>query len=171
MSAKQTIDGIVSPVAAAGATKSRSTNIDISMPKKLDKAANSAQSERNVIHAADSEDTDFNWWSTELRNRKFLQLLNSSRQQLNPFEKIISKLIHSETSEMVGDVIAKSALRPSGLIGGGLVSFLVSAVSYFAAHQVNGDIKPGVFLISFMAGYISGVAGEIVCRVIARLRI
>ena len=70
--------------------------------------------------------SDVRWWSKELGRQTFDRTLTSVRRQLSAPEKQLSKFIHKPVIEKTSDFVGKTIARPSGILLGGIFSFIGS---------------------------------------------
>ena len=139
---------------------------------------------RNAIHEAepiakemaqkqietDTPDTtaDVRWWSKELGSQTFERTLISVRRKLSAPEKQLSKFIHKPVVEKVSDISGKTIARPSGILLGGIFSFVGSLVVYLLARHIGGELRYSIFAATFVAGYLLGLIVELIWRLVAR---
>lgn len=100
------------------------------------------------------------WYSKEYRDLAFKQLLGKVRGHLNGREKLASKVIHQPLVERVSEVSSKTVARPSGVLTGSIFSFITSLVTYYFAKQNGYDMTYGIFIASFVGGFLLGVIAE-----------
>lgn len=108
---------------------------------------------------------DVHWWSKELSSQTFDRTLTSVRRKLSPPERTFSKIVHNRAVENTSDIVGKTVARPSGVLYGGLFSFVFSLGAYLLARHLGGEMRPNFFIITFVGGYIFGLFIELIVRV------
>lgn len=104
------------------------------------------------------------WWSGELQVQALDRMLSSVRRRLSKPERRLSRIIHQPVVEKVSDVGAKTVARPSGILFGGIFSFVGSLVAYLLAKHLGGELRFSVFLLFFAGGFIVGLFVELGVR-------
>lgn len=117
----------------------------------------------------DKADADILWNSRELKEHTYNQTLTSVRNKLNKPEKTLSKIIHKPVIEKASDAASITIARPSGILFGGIFSFIGSLMSYILAKKLGGELKYSVFAVFFVGGFILGLLVELAIR-LARAR-
>lgn len=120
----------------------------------------------------DSSDTDqdVGWWSTELRDMKFSQLLVSVQKRLNPFEKKLSKFMHHDSIDTISEINNKIFTRSTGILVGGGVALIATTISYLLAKHIGGEFNPSIVLLAYIGGYVLGTLFEFLTKAFRRLR-
>lgn len=106
------------------------------------------------------------WWSKELSVQNFDRTLASVRRKLSPPERQFSKLVHKPAVEKTSDVLGKTIARPSGILFGGIFSFVLSLGAYLLARHLGGELHYSIFSLTFVGGYVFGLFVELVWRFI-----
>lgn len=109
------------------------------------------------------------WYSKEYRELAFKQLMGKVRGHLSMSEKLGSKVIHQPVIEKVSEISGKTIARPSGVLMGSIFSFIASILTYYFAKQNGYDMSYGIFITSFVGGFILGVGVEFGYRAIKSL--
>lgn len=110
------------------------------------------------------------WWSKELSLQNFDRTLASVRRRLSPPERQLSKVIHKPVVEKTSDALGKTVARPSGILFGGIFSFVFSLGAYLLARYLGGELRYSIFAVSFIGGYLFGLFVELIWRVIRMRR-
>lgn len=97
----------------------------------------------------------------ELRNISLRKELKHVRSNLNPLDKLGSKVIHNPIVRNISEVSAKSITRPSGLLGGGLVAFLGTGAYYYLTEHVGLKYNYLIFALLFVGGFVIGLIIEL----------
>lgn len=112
--------------------------------------------------------SDVRWWSKELGHQTFDRTLSSVRRQLTAPEKQLSKFIHKPVIEKTSDFVGKTVARPSGILLGGIFSFVGSLGVYLMARYLGGEIRYSIFAVTFVGGYLLGLIVELAWRLLTR---
>ncbi len=120
----------------------------------------------------DTQDSsaDVRWWSKELGSQTFERTLSSVRRKLSAPEKQLSKFIHRPVIEKVSDFGGKTIARPSGILLGGIFSFIGSLGVYLLARHMGGELHYSIFAATFVVGYLLGLVVELIWRLLAHKR-
>lgn len=109
------------------------------------------------------------WWSTELQVQALDRMLSSVRKRLSKPEKQLSKVVHQPVIEKLSDFGGKTIARPSGILFGGIFSFVGSLGAYLIARHLGGELRYSVFAVCFVGGFLLGLFVELGLRLL-RLR-
>lgn len=112
--------------------------------------------------------SDVRWWSKELGSQTFDRTLSAVRRKLSTPEKQLSKFIHRPVVEKVSDFSGKTIARPSGILLGGIFSFIGSLGVYLLARHMGGELRYSIFAATFVVGYLLGLIVELMWRLLAR---
>lgn len=111
---------------------------------------------------------DVRWWSKELGRQTFDRTLTSVRHKLSAPEKQLSKFIHRPVVEKISDFGGKTVARPSGILLGGIFSFVGSLGVYLLARHLGGELRYSIFAATFIGGYLLGLIVELVWHLVVR---
>lgn len=98
--------------------------------------------------------------SGQLKKIALRRELKLVRSQLSPINRTISKLVHQPIIRVVSEVTDKTAGRPSGLLGGGLVAFIGTTAYYYMSVHVGFRYNYSVFFALFVGGFVLGLCLE-----------
>ncbi len=98
---------------------------------------------------------------TALKGETYSRTLKRVQQRLSKPERTMSKVMHNKTVEKVSDGIGKTAARPSGILGGGIVSLLGSFVLLYMSKNYGFKYNFFVFFILLVVGFMIGVLLEL----------
>ncbi len=98
---------------------------------------------------------------TALKSDTYGRTLKRVQQKLSAPERAMSKVMHNKTVEKVSDGVGKTAARPSGILGGGIVSLLGSFVLLYMTKKYGFEYNFLMFFIFLAAGFILGVVIEL----------
>lgn len=104
----------------------------------------------------------------QLGDNTLKQTLKKVRRDLNPRERVLSRVIHNPTVEKVSEVSANTIARPSGLLAGGVASFVISLAILWICHYYGYEYNFYLGLISFPIGFLIGLLGEFATKPLRR---
>lgn len=111
-------------------------------------------------HIESESSNDVRWWSKELGKQTFDRTLTSVRRHLTTPEKQLSKFIHRPLVEKISDFGGKTIARPSGILLGGIFSFVGSLGVYLIARHLGGELRYSIFAATLIGGYLLGLIVE-----------
>jgi hypothetical protein len=106
----------------------------------------------------------------ELKVDAYKRTLQKVRKHLNAPEKALSRLVHQPTVETFSNVGSKTLARPSGLLGGGIVSVAGSSTLLYMAKHYGFHYNFFVFFVLFVGGFALGMVSELIIRLILHPR-
>ncbi len=106
----------------------------------------------------------------ELRAATLNRELKTIRSRLNLPQRTLSRIIHQRMVRTVSEPVGKTVNRPSGLLGGGIVAFAGSAAYLYLSRQSGIHYNYFVFLGLLAAGFLAGMALELLAYVLVRGR-
>lgn len=92
----------------------------------------------------------------ELKEMAYLRTLNRVRQQMSVPNRLISRVIHQPVINAVSETVSKIIGRPSGLLGGGLLSLVGTSVYYYVTKHYGYGYNYLIFLLLIASGFILG---------------
>lgn len=107
---------------------------------------------------------------TTMKSQTYTRTLGRIRSRLSMPDKALSKVMHNKIIEPLSEGLGKTAARPSGLLGGGIVALLGSTVLLYMAKHYGFRYNFFVFFILLAGGFIMGILAELLIRSVARLR-
>lgn len=136
----------------------------------IEKAGTSSKelSDKQSEFEKNDDSSDVKWWSKELGLQNLDRTLSSVRHSLSTPEKQLSKFIHKPVVEKISDLGGKTIARPSGILLGGIFSFIGSLGVYLLARHMGGELRYSIFAVTFVLGYILGLMIELVWRILDR---
>jgi hypothetical protein len=100
----------------------------------------------------------------ELKAAAYQRTIDKIQTKLNPAERSLSKVVHQPLVESVSEVGSKTIARPSGILGGGIISLLGSGVVLYMAKHYGFEYSYFIFIALFLAGFFVGSAIELLVR-------
>lgn len=104
----------------------------------------------------------------ELKAESFNKTINHVRKKLPKSSRYFSKVIHNKKIESVSEVGAKTVARPSGILGGGIASFIGSALILYLAKHYGFEYNFFSFILLFIIGFFIGSSVEILYKSIKK---
>jgi len=99
--------------------------------------------------------------NADLKKLTLQREIQAIRRKLPATQRALSRVVHLPAVRALSEVTGKTASRPSGLLGGGLVAFLGSAVYLYMTKHVGFTYNYFVFLLLFVGGFGLGLALEL----------
>lgn len=106
----------------------------------------------------------------ELKATSYQRTLKRVRASLNAADRAFSKIIHHSAIEPISEISSKTLARPSGILGGGIAALVGSGIVLYMARRYGFQYNFTTFLILLVAGFISGIAIEVLIRLLRRGR-
>jgi len=100
--------------------------------------------------------------NADLKKVTLRREIQAIRRKLPVTQRALSRVVHQPVVRVLSEVTGKTASRPSGLLGGGLVAFLGSAIYLYMTKHVGFSYNYFVFLLLFVGGFGIGLALELV---------
>ncbi len=102
----------------------------------------------------------------ELRKVTKQQQIKQVQRQLPAPQRALSKIIHQPAIRAVSEVAGKTISRPTGLLGGGIVSLLGTSSYLYLAKHIGFTYNYLIFLLLFVGGFIIGLALELLIHTV-----
>ncbi len=102
----------------------------------------------------------------ELKADAYKRSLQKIRKELPWPDRALSKLTHQPYIEAISEFSGKTIARPSGILGGGVISTLGSGALLYIAKHYGFKYNFLAFLILFMAGFAVGLIVELLLRLL-----
>jgi hypothetical protein len=129
-------------------------------------------SETNVEDVAPNGGTPVMYGTQrELKKQSYDRTMKQVRSKLPVAERSFSKLIHQPVVNSVSEVGGKTALRPSGILGGSICAFLGSVGLLWAAKTYGFTYNYLVLFLFFVGGFLLGLLLEAVGRLLFRRKL
>jgi low affinity Fe/Cu permease len=102
----------------------------------------------------------------ELKNVAYARSMERIRSNLSAPSRMLSKIVHNPAIDAVSNGLAKTATRPSGILGGSIAALIGSlGLVYFSSHY-GIAYNYTVFLVLYIAGYLLAVIVEAIVRML-----
>lgn len=102
----------------------------------------------------------------QIKNTAYVRTLSKIQEQLPTATRVFSKVIHKPTIEKVSNIGAQTIARPSGILAGGFLALLGSAVVLFMSRKYGFQYNYTLFVALFIGGYFMGLLIELMGRLI-----
>lgn len=120
--------------------------------------------ERAIISKPVPQERNPRFVGEQSKNNSLRRSLRHIQKGLKPYQRPFSKFLHNGAVEQVNEFSAKTIARPSGLLFGGVVSFLTSLGILFVCRYYGYEYNYFLGLISFPLGFGLGLTIEFISR-------
>jgi len=120
-----------------------------------------SKNETNINHAEKNDNFIYGLHQA-MKTQTYRRSLERVRSKLSRTEKIGSKIIHQPVVDTVSNGLAKTAARPSGILGGGLVALIGSSFLLYMSKHYGFTYNFFIFFVLLAAGFVLGVTLELV---------
>lgn len=152
-------------------TKQESTITPEAVKKDIEETAVPAEKIREKITLEEEQQLQYHPGDHKtLKQVAFRQTLQSVQSRLSGAERLLSKLVHNQTADMVSNIAARSIARPAGILGSGVVGLLGSSVLLYLSKEFGYAYNYFSFLALMVVGYVFGVVFEFIIRAIKNRR-
>jgi hypothetical protein len=128
--------------------------------KGVEQQAVSSKESAYTEEQSDTQEHSLRYITKKIKGGGYKESLGSIRRQLTPTERNFSNLIHQPTVERVSDIGSKTIARPSGILGGGIVSLVGSLIVLLIAKHIGFKVPASIFAILFITGFLLGLFVE-----------
>lgn len=97
-----------------------------------------------------------------MKENSYKEELSKVQDNLKGPSRVFSKFIHNKSIEQISEVGAKTIARPSGLLGGSIVTFIGSLAVFWMAKYNGFHYNYSVMIILFVGGFIIGSIMELI---------
>lgn len=105
-----------------------------------------------------------------MKQESYERSISRVQQKLSTPEKAFSKVVHNKTVENVSESIGKTAARPSGILGGGIVSLVGSFIVLYMSKKYGFEYNFIMFFIFMALGFVAGVIIELAIYSVRKIR-
>ncbi len=106
----------------------------------------------------------------EQKSQTYSRTLKRVQQRLSKPERLMSQAMHNKNVEKLSEGIGKTAARPSGILGGGIVSLLGSFILLYVSKKYGFEYNFFVFFMLLALGFMTGVLLEILIAAIRKAK-
>jgi hypothetical protein len=106
----------------------------------------------------------------ELKDMAFKRSLNTARRHMSAPARVMSKVIHAPVIEKASEVAGSTVARPSGLLGGGILSLIGTSILLWITKHYGYEYNYLVFFMLFVSGFAIGMIIELLFRAFVRRR-
>ena len=104
----------------------------------------------------------------EIKGIAYKRTLRKTQSKLPPVSRAFSKVIHNPMVDKTSEVAGKTVARPSGILFGGIFSFIGSSLFLWAARHYGYEYNFLLFVIFFAGGFFVGLIIELLIFSIRR---
>jgi hypothetical protein len=104
----------------------------------------------------------------ELKKQAYNRTLNRVQSHLSKPERSFSKAIHSPVVDSSSNLLGKTIVRPSGVLGGGLAALVGSSYLLYSASHYGHEYNYTVFFLFFATGFFVGILVEALSKLLRR---
>lgn len=98
---------------------------------------------------------------SDLKQAAYRRTLKKTQAQLSPPARAFSKVIHQPVVENISEFAGKTVARPSGILLGGIFSFLGSSIFLWVAKHYGYEYNFLLFAVFFVGGFFIGLLVEL----------
>jgi len=91
------------------------------------------------------------------KEASYMQIMSHVQNELNPGNRIFSKLIHNKMIEKTSDVIGNTIARPNALLLGSFFAFIFSLLAYTVSKKIGYSMSGFETIASFIFGWSMGI--------------
>ncbi len=103
-----------------------------------------------------------------LKRNSFNKTMANVQAKLPPVERTFSKIVHQKNIEAISNFGGKTAARPSGVLGGGLVACIGTIVVLYFAKKSGFEYNYTLFIALYVIGFGGGILFELAIRLLNR---
>ncbi len=125
------------------------------------------QKERPAEEASDHHSINAH---AKLKIEAYRKLLTDVQAKLSPRDQRFSNFVHKPFVESVSEIASKTIARPVGIAWGSIITFLGVVISLFYAYRYGIPFNYLLFVLLFMAGYLTATILELAFKLLARYK-
>lgn len=128
--------------------------------EKIEKEANSSESILKKQMDDNKQTSAPITYRLNLKSHSVKNTIKRVQSKLPPAQKAFSKVIHNQAIDAVSEVGGKTVARPSGLLYGGITSFIFSLVFLYLAKYYGYEYNFFIGILAFVIGFFLGLLIE-----------
>lgn len=105
---------------------------------------------------------------SQLQTQALKQTLKKARTHLPKSQRVFSKFIHNDKVDKLSDATAATIGRPSGVLFGGVCSFVVSLLVLILSYYLGYEYNYLIGIAGFAGGFILGIILEMALKVVRK---
>ena len=126
-------------------------------PTKNQLSERDKESVEKIVKINNNKTKTYGQISQKKRSESYKKTISRTQNELSPFSRLFSKLIHLKLLEVVGDFLAKTIARPNALLTGSAVSFFMTLAVYVLAKTIGFELSGFETVFAFIVGWIIGI--------------
>lgn len=105
------------------------------------------------------------------KTRTYKSTMGRVQNQLSTPSKTFSKIIHNPAVEKTSETLSTTVARPSGILGAGVVGFIVFSVVLYFANRNGFEIpsNSALFVIILIGGWTTGILIEFLYKSLKKI--
>jgi len=123
----------------------------------LEKASSMESVKKERQNKSEQESSRHGSISKKQREKSYKQTLGHIQAELHPSDRLFSKIIHNDFIEKTSEIVASTIARPSAILSGAVVSFIISLVIYTTAKTIGYSLSGFETIASFICGWLIGI--------------
>lgn len=108
--------------------------------------------------------------NNELKDISYRRTIKKTQAKLSATSRTFSKVVHQPVVEKVSEIGSKTIARPSGILFGGIFSFIGSSFFLWTARHYGYRYNFLLFMLFFIGGFFLGLAIELTVRILRSKR-
>lgn len=155
---------------AARKAETEHNNIDRNELKNIAEKHADDHQKNNERHQEETSNKTVVGLHQSIKDKAFKEELKKVQNHLSRPSRAFSKIIHNKTVEQFSEVGANTVARPSGVLGGSILTFFGSLVIFWMAKHNGFEYNFSVMLFLFIGGFCLGAILELAVWAFKRAR-
>lgn len=136
--------------------------------EKIEYSSKTASEIAKKQNTETEKDDTHQFVGSELKAHSLNQSLRQVQRSLKPYQRPFSKFIHNNAAEKMSEAVGNTVARPSGLLVGGICSFLASLLLLVVSKYYGYEYNYLIGLTSLVVGFFIGIFGEFMVKLFRR---
>lgn len=100
-----------------------------------------------------------------LESAAYIDAMERINKKLPRYQKWFSRLVHSQSIDIISNLLGRSIFRPSAIIGAGSLAAIGMLAIWLNASNLGHQISDGVFGILIIVGWVMGLVVDLAFQV------
>lgn len=135
--------------------------------EKIEKEARSSETIQKNLDNNKQVDSPISM-GVHLRRHSVKDTIKRVQSRLSPTQRVFSKVVHNPTLDTISEFSGKTVARPSGLLYGGIFSFVFSLGFLYLAKYYGYEYNFFIGILAFIAGFFLGLLIESISTIIRK---